>query len=115
MRITNNVSYIRQQQPGEFKRADDSAAPYSHVNERKLGSTKEQDDWSVYISNENLVAIEKVKESDFPRLFDFAAGIQLTSEKSVSDQKRDSIRNNYANSAQSQTPAKQQWLVDQWA
>ena len=115
MRITNNVSYIRQQQPGEFKRADDGAAPYSHVNDCKLGSTKEQDGWAVYISSENLVALEKVKESDFPRLFDFAAGIQLTSRKSVPAQKHESIRNDYDNTAQSQTPAKQQWLVDQWA
>jgi hypothetical protein len=115
MRITNNVSYIRQQQPGEFKSADDGAGPYSHMNSRKLGSTKEQENWAVYISNENLIAIEKVTESDFPKLFDFAGGIQLTSEKSVPNHKHVSIQNDYDNTAESQTSAKQQWLVDQWA
>ena len=115
MRITNNASYIRQQQPGEFKRADDGAGPYSHVNDRKLGSTKEQEGWAVYISNENLVAIEKVTESDFPKLFDFAAGIQLTSEKSVPKQKDESIQKNYDDTGKSQIPVKQQWLIDRWA
>ena len=115
MRITNNASYIRQQQPGEFKGADDGAGPYPHVNDRKLGSTAEQGDWAVYISNENLVAIEKVTESDFPRLFDVAAGIQLTSEKSLPNQKYESIQKDYDNTGKSQTPAKQQWLIDQWA
>jgi hypothetical protein len=115
MRITNNASYIRQQQPGEFKRADDGAGPYPHVNDRKLGSTAEQDDWAVYISNENLVAIEKVTESDFPKLFDVAAGIQLTSEKSLPNQKYESTQKDYDNTGKSQRPAKQQWLIDQWA
>jgi hypothetical protein len=115
MRINNNACYIRQQQPGEFNRADDGAGPYFHVNDRKLGITKEQEEWAVYVSNENLVAIEKVTESDFPKLFDFAAGIQLTSEKPFPRQKSDSIQNNYDNTAQSQIPAKQNLLIDQWA
>ena len=115
MRITNNTSYIRQQQPGEFKRADDGTGPFSHVNDRKLASTKEREDWAVYISNENLVAIERVSKSDFPKLFDFAAGIQLTPEKSAPNQKDESIQRNYDNTDKSQMPAKKQWLIDRWA
>lgn len=115
MKITNNASYIKQQQPGQFKRADDGAGPYAHVNDRKLASTKEQKGWGVYISNDDLVAIEKATESDFPKLFDVADGIQLTSEKSLPNQKYESIQKGYDNTGKSQIPAKQQRLIDQWA
>jgi len=115
MKTTNNASYIKQQQPGEFKRANDGAGPYAHVNDRKLGSTREQKAWAVYISNDNLVAIEKAAESDFPKLFDVADGIHLTAEKSLPNQKYESIQKDYDNTAKSQIPAKQQWLIDQWA
>jgi hypothetical protein len=115
MRINNDASYIRQQQPGEFKRADDGTGPYPHVNDRKLGNTKEQEHWAVYISNENLIAIKNATESDFPKLFDVAAGIQLTSEKSLPNQKYESIQKSYDNNGKSQIPAKQQWLIDHWA
>ena len=115
MKINNTIVYIRQQQPGNFRRPEDGRAPHAHVNNQKLESTKEQKKCSVYIKNENLLTLENDLRSYSQRLFDFDAGAKLntkkvceTDEEEKSDQQYDKTgkMENLTNERDS--------LIDQW-
>lgn len=82
MNITGTTSYIRQQQFGQFRRAEDSTGPYVRVNNQKLESTKDQNERSIYVDNEKFVTFKKdVTESGAAKLFDSDVGLKPNIER----------------------------------
>lgn len=59
MKITENLNYIRQQKPGQFKRPEDGTGPFASVNDQKLDNIKEQKECSIYVSSRRLGLVEK--------------------------------------------------------
>jgi hypothetical protein len=114
MKITENASYIRQQQPGQFRRPEDSKASFNQVNEQNPVTIKEQKGYSVYIGNEKLGALDKVIESDFPKLFDFDAGMQYSLEKLSRSPRDEDIHPQYDETAKTQIIPKNERNIDEW-
>ena len=115
MKITENASYIRQQQPGQFRRPEDGTTPVARVNDQKLDNIGEQRKSSVYVSSEKLGALDKVIESDFPKLFDFDAGMQFSLEKLSRTHRDEDIHPQYDKTAKTDMTTKKEWIIDQWA
>ncbi|MBE9575070.1 MAG: hypothetical protein IMF20_08100 [Proteobacteria bacterium] len=115
MKITENASYIRQQQPGQFRRPEDAKAPATHMNDQKLVTIRGQKGYSVYVSNEKLVALDRLIEPDFPKLFDFDAGVQFSLEKLNRTHRDEDINPQYDKSAKTEMTTKKEWIIDQWA
>jgi hypothetical protein len=115
MKITENSSYIRQQQPGQFRRAEDSKAPFNHVNDQNPVTIKEQKGYTVYIGGEKPIALDRVIESDFPKLFDFDAGMQYSLEKLSWTAKDEDIHPQYDKTAKTEMMTKKESIIDQWA
>jgi len=67
--ITDTSNYIRQHQPGKFRRPEDGKEPFAYVNDQKFNSTAEQKKCSVYIDDTNVVTVKKDKSASFPKLF----------------------------------------------
>ena len=42
MKVTHTIDYIRQQNPGQFRRPEDGKGPFTHVNGQELNNIKEQ-------------------------------------------------------------------------
>ena len=114
MKITENASYIRQQQPGQFRRPEGGKAPFTHVNDQKLVTIKEREGYSVYVSNEKLVALDRVTESDFPKLFDFDTGVQFGLENLSRAHRDEDIHQQYDKTAKTEMVAKKEWIINQW-
>jgi len=114
MKITETASSIRQQQPGQFRKPEDGSAPFTHVNDQKLVTTKDQKGYSVYVSNEKLVAPDRVIESDFPKLFDFDAGVQFSLEKLSRTPRDEDIHPQYDKAAKPEIMTKKKSIIDQW-
>jgi hypothetical protein len=114
MKITETASYIRQQQPGQFRRPEDGKAPFTHVNDQDLGTIKEPEGYSVYVSNEKLIAPDRVIEPDFPKLFDFDTGVKFSVENLGRAQRDEDIHPQYEKTAKTEMVAKKEWIIDQW-
>ena len=114
MKITETASNIRQQQPGQFRRPEDGRAPFAHVNDQKLVTIKEQQACSVYVSNENLVALDRVIESDFPNLFDFDTGVKFSLENLSRAYRDEDIHQQYDKTAKTEMVTKKEWIINQW-
>ena len=115
MKITETASNIRQQQPGQFSRPEDGKAPFAHVNDQKLVTIKEQQAYSVYVSNEKLVALDRVIESDFPKLFDFDTGIKYNIENTNDTKEEEKFKPQYDKTGKTEIIVKQEGFVDQLA
>lgn len=116
MNITRTDDYIRQQQAGRFSRPEDGKGPFAHVNDQKLDSIKGQKERSVYVNNEKAVTWQKeLTESDFPKLFDSDAGAKSNAKKIGEAKKEEKPLQQYDKTEKTQTGAKQERLVDQWA
>jgi hypothetical protein len=114
MKISETASYIKQQQPGQFRRPEDGKAPFTHVNDQKLPTKKEQQAYSVYVCNEKLVSLDGVVESDFPKLFDFDTGVQFSLENLSRAYRDEDICQHYDKTAKTERPTKKEWIINQW-
>ena len=115
MDIKDTTDYIRQQQFGEFRRAEDGKNPYAHANGRKLGSTKEQEQSSFYIVKEKVAALKKYKDKDFPKLFDTDPGMKFETKKlDVTSEEKEPLKQ-YDKSGKEQSVDETVSLIDQWA
>ena len=116
MNIISPTSYIRQQQFGQFRRAEDGIGPYVRVNNQKLESTRDQDERSIYVDNEKFVTFEKdVTESDAAKLFDTGAGLQPYSNIEMTDEKKEKPLVQYDKTGKELTVTnKQVSSVDLW-
>lgn len=117
MEITDTGNYIRQQNPGQFRRPEDGKEPFAHVNGQKLDSTNEQKECTVYIDNEEVVALEKEigSYSYVPKLFDLDAGVKFNTEKIDGANKEGKIQRQYDKIEKVQVTTKQEGFIDQWA
>ncbi|GAF77175.1 unnamed protein product [marine sediment metagenome] len=118
MEITDTSNYIRQQQPGQFRRSEDSKEPFfAHVNGQKLDSTNEQKECAVYMVNEEVVALEKEigSYSYVPKLFDLQVGVKFNTEKINGTNKEGKIQRQYGKTEKVQVTTKQESFIDQWA
>ena len=70
MKITNSNEYIRQQEPGQFRRAGDGKKPFTYVNDQRVKNLKDRKKSSVYIANKNVQTLEKGIGRYFPKLFE---------------------------------------------
>jgi hypothetical protein len=116
MEITDTGNYIRQQNPGQFRRPEDGKEPFAHVNGQKLDSTVEEKKCSVYIDNENVVTFEKDTSSYFPKLFDFDAGMKSNNTEIIGrSKKEEKSQLQYEKTAKPKNMSKEEMFVDQWA
>jgi hypothetical protein len=116
MNIADISDHIRQQQAGQFRRPEDGQEPFIRVNDQRLENTKDQEACSVFVNNEGVVTFEKeILESDFPKIFDSDTGIKLSAERVREAEKEEKLREQYDKNGKSQTVAKQEKIVDQWA
>ena len=114
MKITENASCIRQQQPGQFRRPEDGTTPVARVNDQKLDNIDEQRKSSVYVSSEKLIALDRARESDFPKLFDFDAGVQFSFEKLSRTHRDEDIHPQNDKTAKTQIMPKKESIIDEW-
>ena len=115
MKITDTTDYIRQQQIGQFRRLQDPNDPFVYVNNQRLDSTEEKEKSSIYINNENVVTLEKEKSSNFPKLFDFDAGMKFNTKKISKSNKEEKPDLQYDKTAKEQDLGEQGSLIDQWS
>lgn len=117
MEITDTSNYIRQQQPGQFRRPEDGKEPFAHVNGQKLDSANEQKECSVYMVNEEVVALEKEigSYSYVPKLFDLDVRVKFNTEKINGTKKEGKIQRQYDKTEKVQVTTKQESFIDQWA
>ena len=115
MKITDTNDYIRQQQIGQFTRLQDPNDPFVYVNNQKLDSTEEKEKSSIYINNENVVTLEKEKSSNFPKLFDFDAGMKFNTKKISKSNNEEKPNLQYDKTAKTQIGSKQERLIDQFS
>ena len=115
MEITDTSNYIRQHQPGQFRRPEDGKEPFAYVNDQKLDSTEEQKKCSVYIDNKNVIALEKDIRAYFPKLFDFDAGVKFNTETTNDTNKEEKLSPHYDKTGKTQIITKQESFVDQLA
>lgn len=116
MEITDTSDYIRQQQPGQFRRPEDGKGPFAQVNDQKLDSTEEQKKCSVYIDDEKIVTFEKDIRAYFPNLFDFDTGMKSNNTEIIGEHKKEQKSHlQYDKTAKPQDMTKQEMFVAQWA
>ncbi|MFH1146501.1 MAG: hypothetical protein V1736_02190 [Pseudomonadota bacterium] len=113
MKITSHSSPIRQQQPGQFTRRADGAGPFAHINKTKVDSRADQKALSVFVRDQKLLTVEKGLGSDFPRLFDHDAGLEVKPDKTRNGGEEKS--RTYAEAGKTKTQAKQKNTIDKWA
>ena len=113
MEISDTKNFIRQHQPGQFRRPEDGKEPFAHVNDQKSNSTAEQKKCSVYIDDTNIVTLEKDRSAYFPKLFDFDTGIKYTIEHTSDTKKEEQIKPQYDKTGKKQIITKQEGFVDQ--
>jgi hypothetical protein len=113
MKISNNLDYIRQHQPGQFRIPEDGKEPFAHVNDQKLDSTKEQKEGSVYINNENVVTLDKDLRSDFPKLFDYEVGLKFNTKKVSEANREEKPQQQYDKTGKTEILNKPEGFIDQ--
>jgi len=107
MEITDTSNYIRQHQPGQFRKPEDGKEPFAYVNNQKLDSTEEQKKCSI--------ALEKDIRAYFPRLFDFDSGVKFNTETTNDTNKEEKFSPQYDKAGKAEIITKQESFVDQLA
>lgn len=114
MKITDTNDYIRQQQIGQFKSPQNPNDLFVYANNQTLNTTEEKEKSSIYINNENVVTLEKEKSSNFPKLFDFDAGVKFNTKKISKSNKEEKPHLQYDKTAKTQVVSEQESSIDQW-
>jgi len=115
MKITGTTNYIRQQQIGQFTMPADGKGPFARVNGQKIGSTKEQENTSIYLNTGDVVVLEKTLQANSSKLIDFDAGVKLSAYKISTTKKEEKIEYGYAETKKAQIMTKPEAIIDQWA
>lgn len=113
MKINSLNSPIRQQHPGQFIRRQDGTEPFARIKDTKLDSRADQRLCSVYVSSDKLLTVEQGFGSDFPKLFDYDAGLQLKTSKLKAG--GEDKNQTYDEAGKTKTPVKQERTIDKWA
>jgi hypothetical protein len=113
MKINDKVDFIRQQNPGRFRRPEDGEEPYAHVRGKRLDSTNAPKERSVYIEDEYLVSWDK-DGAQSPKLFDYDTGVKLDTAMTETN-KNGKEPLNYDKDGKTQTMSKREGIIDQWA
>lgn len=113
MKINGPKAPIRQQHPGQFIRRQDGTEPFTRIKDTKLDSRVDQRLCSVYVSSDKLLTVEQGLGSDFPKLFDYNAGLQLkTGKLKTGGEDRNQT---YDEAGKTKPPVKQEKTIDKWA
>ncbi len=112
MKISNNTNnYIRQQHYGQFRLPENGKGPYVHAKGQKLDNTLEQKNVSIYVENETVFSSEKGLKSDFPKLFDPDAGMNIEAKKPEKEKKS---YQEYENTGNERPVTKQDSIINEW-
>ncbi|MEW5947834.1 MAG: hypothetical protein AB1711_00265 [Thermodesulfobacteriota bacterium] len=115
MKINDATVHIRQQQPGQFRRPEDGKEPYAHVTDQKLTSAPDQTKCSIYINKEKIVTIEQGIGSDFPKIFDYDAGLKISTQKISTTGKEEKVYERYDQNGKTQVTTQKQSFFDKMA
>ena len=114
MKITNSTDYIRQQEPGQFRRAGDGKKPFTRVNDQRVKNLKDRKESSVYIANKNIQTLEKGIGRSFPKLFDYNPGMKFDIEKTSKIIKDKEPHKKYDYIRKDEEVNKKENFVDKW-
>ncbi len=115
MKTSNNTNnYIRQQQYGQFRLPEDGKGPYIRANGQKLDNTLEQKNVSIYVENGTVFSSEKGLKSDFTKLFDSDAGMNIETIEAKKPEKEKESYQEYENTGNERPVNKQDSIISEW-
>lgn len=115
MKITGTTDYVRQQQIGQFRMPEDGKGPFARVNGQTIGSTKGQEDTSIYLNNGDVVVLEKTLQANSSQIIDFDVGAKFSAYKISTTKKEEKIDYAYTETGKAQIMSKPEEIIDQWA
>jgi hypothetical protein len=115
MKTTDTTNYIRQQQVGQFRIPEDGKGPFARVNGQTIGSTKGQENTSIYLNTGDVVALDKTSQADASKIIDFDVGVKFSASKISTTKNEEKSDYAYTETGKVKITTKPEEIIDQWA